>query len=88
MGKIASALAMTILDAIAAGTLAAVIAFILAVIASRVSGVGGPVQMVIRAFATVLRNIPTSHGASSFSSPQAGGIHRLSGAVLQKASAS
>lgn len=59
MGKIASALAMTILDAIAAGTLAAVIAFILAVIASRVSGVGGPVQMVIRAFATVLRNIPT-----------------------------
>ena len=59
MGKITSALAMTILDAIAAGTLAAVIAFILAVIASRVSGVGGPVQMVIRAFATVLRNIPT-----------------------------
>ena len=59
MGKIASALAMTILDAIAAGTLAAVIAFILAVIASRVSGVGGPIQMVIRAFATVLRNIPT-----------------------------
>ena len=59
MGKITSALAMTILDAIAAGTLAAIIAFILAVIASRVSGVGGPVQMVIRAFATVLRNIPT-----------------------------
>ena len=59
MGKITSALAMTILDAIAAGTLAAVLAFVLAVVASRVSGVGGPVQMVIRAFATVLRNIPT-----------------------------
>lgn len=59
MGKISAALAMTILDAIAAGTLAAAISFILAVIASRVSGVGGPVQMVIRAFATVLRNIPT-----------------------------
>ncbi len=58
LGKIGSALLMTILDAIAAGTLAAIAAFVLAVIGSRVSGVGGLVQMVIRAFATVLRNIP------------------------------
>ncbi len=57
--KIGSALLMTLLDAIAAGSLAAVVSFVLAVLGSRVSGFGGPVQMVIRACATVLRNIPT-----------------------------
>lgn len=57
-GKILSALFMTILDAVAAGTIGAVIAYILAVLGSRVSGFGGIVQLVIRAFATILRNIP------------------------------
>ncbi|WP_172135136.1 ABC transporter permease [Adlercreutzia sp. ZJ473] len=57
--RIANALFTTILDAIAAGTLAAILAYILAVLGSRVTGFGGPVQMVIRAFATILRNIPT-----------------------------
>lgn len=58
-GRIVSALLTTILDAIAAGTLAAVLAYVLAVVGSRACGFGGPVQMVIRAGATVLRNIPT-----------------------------
>ncbi|MGN0960201.1 MAG: PhnE/PtxC family ABC transporter permease [Coriobacteriales bacterium] len=57
--KILKALGITLLDAFAAGTLAAVLAYILAVAGSRVSGFGGPVQLVIRAFATLLRNIPT-----------------------------
>lgn len=59
LGRIWQALFTTLLDAIAAGTLAAVVGFILAVIGSRVTGFGGIVQLVIRAFATVLRNIPT-----------------------------
>ena len=57
--RILGALAMTVLDAIAAGSLAAVFAYIFAVIGSRVSGFGNPLQLVIRACATVLRNIPT-----------------------------
>lgn len=57
--RILGALLKTILDAIAAGSLAAVLAYVLAIVASRVTGVGGVVQLVIRAFATVLRNIPT-----------------------------
>lgn len=57
--RIVGALFTTILDAIAAGTLAAILSYILAVVGSRVTGFGGPVQMVIRALATVLRNIPT-----------------------------
>ena len=50
---------MTILDAIAAGTLAAVNAFIWLSSPARIGGRAALVQMVIRAFATVLRNIPT-----------------------------
>lgn len=57
--RILRALATTVLDAIAAGSLAAIFAYVLAVIGSRVSGFGNPLQLVIRACATVLRNIPT-----------------------------
>lgn len=57
--RIVSALYMTIKDAIAAGALAAVVSYVLAVLGSRVTGFRGPVRWVIRVMATVLRNIPT-----------------------------
>ena len=85
MGKIASALAMTILDAIAAGTLAAVIAFILAVIASRVSGGRRPCPDGHPRVCDGAPQYPDCRvGLHPSLLLQAGGIHRLSGAVLQK----
>lgn len=57
--KIGNALVLTLQDAIAAGTLGAFISYVLAVLGSQVTGIGGPVKLIIRVAATVLRNIPT-----------------------------
>lgn len=58
MGRIASALGSTILDSFAASGLAAILAFIFALAGSRTVGAGGPVPAVVRAIASVFRNIP------------------------------
>jgi phosphonate transport system permease protein len=52
-------LAATVLISIAASCVAAVLAFFLAVLGSRSVGLGGPVPIVIRAVASLFRNIPT-----------------------------
>ena len=57
--RILSALGSTVLDAVAASFIAAVLAYGLALLASRSVGFGGAVRLAIRGFATVLRNIPT-----------------------------
>lgn len=57
-GKILAALASTVLDAVAAATLAAVLSYACAVVGSKAVGFGGPVQLLIRALASVMRNIP------------------------------
>lgn len=58
LGTILPALESTILDSIAAGTTAAVLAYLLAVLGSRSVGLGGPVPLLVRAIASVFRNIP------------------------------
>ena len=57
-GKILAALGSTVLDAVAAATLAAVFSYACAVAGSKAVGFGGPVQLVVRALASVMRNIP------------------------------
>jgi len=57
--RILSALGSTVLDAVAASFIAAVLAYVLALLASRSVGFGGIVRLIIRGFATILRNIPT-----------------------------
>ncbi len=59
MPKIMAALWSTVLDAVSASVVAALLSFVLAVMGSRVVGLGGPVQLLVRGIATVLRNIPT-----------------------------
>lgn len=58
LDKIMAALGATVLDSVAAGTCAAVLAYICAVLGSRSVGLGGPVPIIIRAIASVFRNIP------------------------------
>lgn len=58
LDTIMGALFSTLLDSIAAGTCAAVLAYICAVLGSRSVGLGGPVPIVIRAIASVFRNVP------------------------------
>lgn len=56
--RILAALAATLLDSIAAGTCAAVLAYISAILGSRSVGLGGAIPVVIRAIASVFRNVP------------------------------
>ena len=56
--KIALALASTVLNAVSAVTLASLAAYVCAVVASRITGFGGLVQLFVRGVATVIRNIP------------------------------
>lgn len=52
------ALGSTILASIASSCTAAILAYICAVLGSRTVGVGGPVPLVVRAIASLFRNIP------------------------------
>ena len=56
--KILPALLSTVLDSVAASCTAAILAYIFAVIGSRTVGLGGPVPLIVRAIASVFRNIP------------------------------
>ena len=58
LGTILPALRSTILASVAASTTAAVLAYVCAVVGSRSVGLGGPVPLLVRAVASVFRNIP------------------------------
>ncbi|MEQ3363760.1 PhnE/PtxC family ABC transporter permease [Raoultibacter massiliensis] len=58
LGQILSSLASTVLVSIAASCVAAVFAFVFAVLGSRSVGIGGPVSIAVRAVASLFRNIP------------------------------
>ena len=58
LNRILPALWSTVLDSIAASMTAAVLAYICAVLGSRSVGLGGPMQFIVRAIASVFRNIP------------------------------
>lgn len=58
MGTIGPALLSTVLDSVAASCTAAVLAYVCAVLGSRTTGLGGPMQLIVRAIASVFRNIP------------------------------
>lgn len=58
MGTIGPALLSTVLDSVAASCTAAVLAYVCAVLGSRTTGFGGPMQLIVRAIASVFRNIP------------------------------
>ncbi len=59
LGKILSALFMSIMDSLAAAATAAVCAYICALIGSRTVGFGGIAQFIVRGIASIARNIPT-----------------------------
>lgn len=59
LDSILPALGSTILVSVAASCLAAIIAYIFAVLGSRSVGLGGPVPLVVRGIASLFRNIPT-----------------------------
>lgn len=56
---IADALVMTVFDSAAAAFAGAVLAYLCAVVGSRSVGFGGAAQLLVRAVASVMRNIPT-----------------------------
>ena len=58
LGRILGSLGQTILVSVSASCTAAVLAFAFAVIGSRSVGLGGPVPVIVRAIASVFRNIP------------------------------
>jgi phosphonate transport system permease protein len=58
LDTILPALLTTFLNSVAAGTTAAVLAYICAVLGSRSVGLGGPVPFIVRAIASIFRNIP------------------------------
>ncbi len=58
LDSILPALGSTILASVASSCIAAVFAFVLAVLGSRTAGIGGPVALIVRAVASVFRNIP------------------------------
>ncbi len=58
LSTILPALGSTILASIASSCTAAVLAYICAVLGSRSVGVGGPVPLIVRAIASLFRNIP------------------------------
>lgn len=58
LGQILPALGSTVLVSVAASTIAAIVAYVLAVLGSRTVGIGGPVAVFVRAVASLFRNIP------------------------------
>lgn len=56
--RIVPALLSTVLDSIAASCTAAVFAYAFAILGSRSVGLGGPIPLIVRAIASVFRNIP------------------------------
>lgn len=58
IGQILASLGGTVLVSVAASCMAALVAFALAVAGSRSVGFGGPVPVVVRAIASLFRNIP------------------------------
>ncbi|MDR1183888.1 MAG: ABC transporter permease subunit [Coriobacteriales bacterium] len=58
LDTILSALKSTILASVAAGCTGAVFAYVCAVLGSRSVGLGGPIPVIVRAVASVFRNIP------------------------------
>lgn len=56
--SILPALGSTILASVASSVIAAVFSFILAVLGSRTTGIGGPMSVIVRAIASIFRNIP------------------------------
>lgn len=58
LNRILPALFSTFLDSVAASATAAVLAYILAILGSRSVGLKGPVPLIVRAIASVFRNIP------------------------------
>ncbi len=58
LGTILPALGSTVLVAVAASCIAAVLAYVCAVLGSRTVGVGGPVPILVRGVASLFRNIP------------------------------
>lgn len=58
LDSIMPALGSTILASVASSCIAAVFSFILAVLGSRTVGIGGPMALVVRAIASIFRNIP------------------------------
>lgn len=58
LGQILAALGSTVLVSIAASCIAALLAFAFAVVGSRSVGLGGPVSVIVRAIASLFRNIP------------------------------
>lgn len=59
LDAILPALGSTILVSVAASCLAAVIAYVFAVLGSRSVGLGGPIPLIVRGIASLFRNIPT-----------------------------
>jgi phosphonate transport system permease protein len=58
MDRIAPALLSTVLDSVAASCTAAIFAYFFAILGSRSVGLGGPVPLIVRAIASIFRNIP------------------------------
>lgn len=58
LGSILPALGSTVLASVASSCTAAVLAYVCAVLGSRTAGVGGPVAPIVRAVASLFRNIP------------------------------
>lgn len=58
LDSIMPALGSTILASVASSCIAAVFSFILAVLGSRTVGIGGPMALIVRAIASIFRNIP------------------------------
>jgi len=56
--QILKALGKTVLISVAASCVAAVLAYIFAVLGSRSVGIGAPIQLMVRGVATLFRNIP------------------------------
>lgn len=59
MPQIANALLSTILSAVASSVTGGIFAYILAVLGSRSVGLGGPIPLIVRAIASLFRNIPS-----------------------------
>ena len=56
--QILSALLSTVLSAVASSVVGAIFAYVLAVLGCRTVGIGGPTSIIVRAIASVFRNIP------------------------------
>ena len=56
--QILNALLSTILSAVASSVTGAILAYVLAVLGCRSVGIGGPASLIVRAIASLFRNIP------------------------------